>query len=88
MFVKEVDEGPKAKGTGQRSPAHDAAQQERQQRERAVHRDAAPEIGNFGQPVIQRQGRDRIIVELPGVKDPEQAIAMLGKTAMLEFKVI
>lgn len=38
------------------------------------------------EPVIQRQGRDRIIVELPGVKDPEQAIAMLGKTAMLEFK--
>jgi preprotein translocase subunit SecD len=38
------------------------------------------------EPVIQRQGRDRIIVELPGVKDPEQAIAMLGRTAMLEFK--
>ena len=38
------------------------------------------------EPVIQRQGRDRIIVELPGVKDPEKAIAMLGRTAMLEFK--
>jgi len=38
------------------------------------------------EPVIQRQGKDRIIVELPGVKDPEQAIAMLGRTAMLEFK--
>ncbi|WP_337438445.1 protein translocase subunit SecD [Acidaminococcus fermentans] len=38
------------------------------------------------EPVIQRQGKDKIIVELPGVKDPEQAIAMLGKTAMLEFK--
>ncbi len=38
------------------------------------------------EPVIQRQGADRIIVELPGVKDPEEAIAMLGKTAMLEFK--
>ena len=38
------------------------------------------------EPVIQRQGRDRIIVELPGVKDPEQAIAMLGRTALLEFK--
>ena len=36
--------------------------------------------------MIQRQGKDKIIVELPGVKDPEQAIAMLGKTAMLEFK--
>ena len=38
------------------------------------------------EPVVQRQGRDRIIVELPGVKDPEEAINMLGKTAMLEFK--
>lgn len=38
------------------------------------------------EPVIQRQGKDRIIVELPGVKDPEKAIAMLGRTAMLHFK--
>lgn len=38
------------------------------------------------EPVIQRQGQDRIIVELPGVKDPEKAIAMLGRTAMLQFK--
>ncbi len=38
------------------------------------------------EPIIQRQGERRIIVELPGVKDPEQAIAVLGKTAMLEFQ--
>ncbi len=38
------------------------------------------------EPVIQREGKDRIIVELPGVKDPEQAISMLGRTALLEFK--
>lgn len=38
------------------------------------------------EPVIQRQGKDRIIVELPGVKDPEKAINMLGKTALMEFK--
>lgn len=38
------------------------------------------------EPVIQRQGKDRIIVELPGVKDPEKAIGMLGRTAMLQFK--
>ena len=38
------------------------------------------------EPVIQRQGKDRIIVELPGVKDPEKAISMLGRTAMLQFK--
>ena len=38
------------------------------------------------EPLIQRQGSRRIIVELPGIKDPDSAIAMLGRTAMLEFK--
>ncbi|VBB06050.1 secd/secf gg motif [Lucifera butyrica] len=38
------------------------------------------------EPLIQRQGPRRIIVELPGVKDPEKAIELLGKTAYLEFK--
>lgn len=34
---------------------------------------------------IQVQGRDRILVELPGVHDPEQAIATIQQTALLEF---
>ncbi len=38
------------------------------------------------EPIIQREGKDRIIVELPGVKDPDKAIAILGKTALLQFK--
>ncbi len=38
------------------------------------------------EPIIQRQGERRIIVELPGVKDPEKAIEMIGKTALLEFQ--
>ena len=38
------------------------------------------------EPVIQREGERRIIVELPGIKDPDKAIEVLGKTAMLEFK--
>lgn len=38
------------------------------------------------EPVIQRQGDRRVIVELPGVKDPEKAIEILGKTALLEFQ--
>lgn len=38
------------------------------------------------EPIIQRQGARRIIVELPGIKDPEKAIAMIGKTALLEFR--
>lgn len=38
------------------------------------------------EPVIQPEGRDRIIVELAGLKDPEEAIRMIGKTAVLRFK--
>jgi preprotein translocase subunit SecD len=38
------------------------------------------------EPIIQRQGDRRVIVELPGVKDPDKAIELLGKTALLEFQ--
>lgn len=38
------------------------------------------------EPVIQRQGERRVIIELPGIKDPDKAIQVIGKTAMLEFK--
>lgn len=36
--------------------------------------------------VVQRTGTDRLIVELPGVKDPQEAKDRIGTTAMLEFK--
>ena len=38
------------------------------------------------EPIIQREGERRIIVELPGIKDPNKAIQVIGKTAMLEFQ--
>ncbi|MBX5466474.1 MAG: protein translocase subunit SecD [Firmicutes bacterium] len=38
------------------------------------------------EPVIQQVGSDRITVELPGVKNPEQALQFLGKTALLQIK--
>ena len=37
------------------------------------------------EPIIQQEGSDRIIVELAGVDDPDEAIEMIGKTAQLEF---
>lgn len=47
-------------------------------------------IDEFGvsEPVFQQEGADRILVQLPGIKDPERAIALLGKTARLEFKMV
>ncbi|PZN12651.1 MAG: protein translocase subunit SecD [Bacillota bacterium] len=38
------------------------------------------------EPVIQRQGDDRIVVELAGVTDTQQAIETIGRTARLEFR--
>ena len=38
------------------------------------------------EPIIQREGSRRIIIELPGERDPEQAIKTIGKTAILQFK--
>ncbi|MDQ3985510.1 MAG: protein translocase subunit SecD [Actinomycetota bacterium] len=37
------------------------------------------------EPSLQRSGQDRIIVELPGVTDPEQALTVIGRTAQLTF---
>ncbi len=39
------------------------------------------------EPVIVRQGKDEIVLQLPGVKDPERAIELVGRTAQLEFKL-
>lgn len=47
-------------------------------------------IDQFGvsEPSIQRQGEREIVVQLPGVKDPKRAIELIGKTALLEFKLV
>lgn len=47
-------------------------------------------IDQFGvtEPVIIRQGKDEIVVQLPGVKDPKRALDLIGKTALLEFKLV
>lgn len=38
------------------------------------------------EPLIQQEGANRIIIELPGEKDPQKAIETIGKTAVLEFR--
>jgi protein-export membrane protein SecD len=40
------------------------------------------------EPVIQRQGLDRIIVQVPGLKDPAQLKQLLGKTARMTFHLV
>ncbi|HLC42952.1 MAG TPA: protein translocase subunit SecD, partial [Methylomirabilota bacterium] len=47
-------------------------------------------VDQFGvaEPTIQRQGENRILVQLPGIQDAERAKALIGKTALLEFKFL
>jgi preprotein translocase subunit SecD len=40
------------------------------------------------EPSIQRQGKDRIVVQLPGVKDPDRIKSLLGKTAKLTLHLV
>jgi protein-export membrane protein SecD len=40
------------------------------------------------EPVVQRQGDDRILVQLPGLRDPERIKSLLGKTAKLTFRMV
>jgi protein-export membrane protein SecD len=37
---------------------------------------------------IQRQGKDRIVIQLPGVGDPDQVVKMIGQTAKLTFQLV
>jgi preprotein translocase subunit SecD len=50
-------------------------------------RNRVNELG-VAEPVIQRQGDDRIVVQLPGVQDTTQAKEILGATATLEFRLV
>jgi preprotein translocase subunit SecD len=47
-------------------------------------------IDQYGvvEPVIVKQGSNEILVQLPGVKDPQRARELIGKTAQLEFKLV
>ena len=47
-------------------------------------------VDQFGvsEPSIHKQGNHRIVVELPGVHDPARSRALIGKTALLEFKLL
>jgi protein-export membrane protein SecD len=47
-------------------------------------------VDQFGitEPLIHKQGGDRIVVELPGLQDVDRAQALIGQTAQLEFKLL
>lgn len=52
-----------------------------------ILRNRVNELG-VAEPLIQRQGADRVVVELPGVQDTARAKEILGATATLEFRLV
>lgn len=47
-------------------------------------------VDQFGvtEPIIQREGSQDILIQLPGIQDPERAKDLIGRTAVLEFKLL
>jgi len=50
-----------------------------------IIRNRVDQLG-VAEPVIARQGERRVLVQLPGVTDPQRAVEVIGRTALLEFK--
>jgi preprotein translocase subunit SecD len=61
-----------------------AAKEDALQQNLSILRNRVNELG-VAEPLVQRQGEDRIVVELPGIQDTARAKEILGATATLEF---
>lgn len=53
----------------------------------AVLRNRVDQYG-VAEPIIQKSGNDRIIVDLPGVQDPAAALELIGRTAQMDFREV
>ena len=60
---------------------------EAQERALEILRTRIDGIG-VAEPIIQAEGDSEIVVQLPGIKDPNRALDIIGKTAMLQFKLV
>ena len=70
-------------------PDKDVADIEKKASEQALEtiRNRIDQYG-VSEPDIRRQGEKRVLVQLPGVKDPQRAKDLIGKTALLEFRLV
>ncbi len=77
-LVLEVDETKLPEGTKLRDAVERAIE---------IIRNRIDALG-VAEPIIQRQGEKWIVVQLPGIKDPKRAIELIGRTALLEFRLV
>ncbi|MDO8886717.1 protein translocase subunit SecD [Candidatus Oleimmundimicrobium sp.] len=71
-----------AKGTKEAPITEDSMEQAM-----LIIRERVDKLG-VSEPQIQRQGSNNILVQLPGIEDPQKALDIIGKTALLEFKPV
>ncbi|MDP6351422.1 MAG: protein translocase subunit SecD [Alphaproteobacteria bacterium] len=93
-LLGDVDPGAEVAIDGAGNATITLTEQARTERQRAVVsqsieivRRRIDETGTR-EPTIQRQGEDRILLQLPGVDDPERIKRLLGKTAKMNFRMV
>jgi preprotein translocase subunit SecD len=87
LALKEVDDGePKLTAT-LTPPAQTRVQEFSLQQNVTTLRNRVNELG-VAEPIIQQQGADRVVVQLPGVQDTAKAKDILGRTATLEVRMV
>jgi protein-export membrane protein SecD len=52
-----------------------------------ILRNRIDELG-VAEPILQKEGEKWIVIQLPGIKDPDRAMKIVGQTALLEFKLV
>lgn len=88
LVLREVDEGSEARIVATARPeAIKRSQELALQQNIGTLRNRVNELG-VSEPVIQQQGADRIVVQLPGVQDTAKAKDILGRTATLEIRMV
>ena len=88
LLLKEVDEGAELKLVGTlKLEAQKRIQEFALQQNITTLRNRINELG-VAEPIIQQQGIDRVVVQLPGVQDTAKAKDILGRTATLEIRMV
>jgi preprotein translocase subunit SecD len=88
LLLKEVDDGADFKLVGSlKLEAQKRIQEFALQQNITTLRNRVNELG-VAEPIIQQQGADRVVVQLPGVQDTAKAKDILGRTATLEIRMV
>jgi preprotein translocase subunit SecD len=88
LVIERVDEGDSWNLLAAMSPqARDEIESYAVSQNLTTLRNRVNELG-VSEPLVQRQGKNRIVVELPGIQDTAEAKRILGKVANLEFRLV